>query len=271
MRTETYPAGQVIFREGDDSREAYRILSGRVEISIGTGGKRILLARLGHGDIFGEMAMIEDKARSATATAAEDVHAEVMTPADFNRAILKDPARLVPYLASFFERLRTTNNMLRMEMRRRAATGEMTTERLHVDPAPADATVRVLPSTRVLLSAETDAARERSSAQELRVDKFPFRIGRMSSGGADVLVQNDFFVRDEEPYRVSRNHCAIDREGDRFYVRDRGSTLGTLVNGRPIGLRCESLSAPLRAGDNTVVLGGADSPFVFRLRIDGGE
>lgn len=270
MRTESYPAGQSIFREGDDSREAYRILSGRVDISIGTGGKRILLARLGQGDIFGEMAMIEDKARSATATATEDVHAEVMTPADFNRAILQDPARLLPYLASFFERLRTTNNMLRMEMRRRGAAGEGASDRLHVDPAPGDSALRVLPAARVLLSAETEHARGRSSAQELRVDKFPFRVGRMSSGGADVLVQNDFFVRDEEPYRVSRNHCAIDREGDRFYVRDRGSTLGTLVNGRAIGLRCDSISAPLAAGDNSVVLGGDDSPFVFRVRIDGG-
>ena len=109
MRTQCFPAGDKIFREGDDSRDAYRILSGRVDISIGTGGKRILLARLGPGDIFGEMALIEDKARSATATAEIGVEAEVMSPADFNRIILQDPARLLPYLASFFERLRTTN------------------------------------------------------------------------------------------------------------------------------------------------------------------
>lgn len=268
MRTERYSVGQVIFREGDDSQEAYRILAGRVDISIGTGSKRILLARLGPGDIFGEMAMIEDKARSATATAAEGVEAEVMSPADFNRAILQDPARLVPYLASFFERLRTTNNMLRMEMRRRGAGAETAGERLHVDPGPGASSIQVLPAARVLLSAQTDHARGRCSAEELRVDKFPFRLGRMSSGGADVLVQNDFFIRDEEPFQISRNHCAIDREGDRFYLRDRGSTLGTVVNGRRIGLRWEAISAPLQGGENRVVLGAEGSPFEFCVRID---
>ncbi|HPA20895.1 MAG TPA: cyclic nucleotide-binding domain-containing protein [Verrucomicrobiae bacterium] len=270
MRTQSYPANHVVFREGDESQDAYRILSGRVDISMGTGGKRILLARLGPGDIFGEMAMIEDKARSATATAAEDLEVEVMSPADFNRAILQDPARLVPYLASFFERLRTTNNMLRMEMRRRGAVGEGGIDRLHVDVAHGDSSVHVLPVARVLLMAASEHARARSSAEELRVDKFPFRIGRMSSGGADVLVQNDFFVRDQEPYQISRNHCAIDREGDRFYVRDRGSTLGTVVNGRPVGLRCDSISTPLKAGENRIVLGSANSPYVFLVRIDGG-
>lgn len=266
MRTQCFPAGEKIFREGDDSRDAYRILSGRVDISIGTGGKRILLARLGPGDIFGEMALIEDKARSATATAEIGVEAEVMSPADFNRIILQDPARLLPYLASFFERLRTTNNMLRMEMRRRS--GDSSIDRLHLDPVPEGASVQVLPVSRVLLSAGTKHAQLRSSAEELRIDKFPFRIGRMPAGGMDVLAHNDFFVMDEEPFCVSRNHCAIDREGDRFYVRDRGSSLGTIVNGRHIGLRADSISAALNPGDNRLILGGADSPFVFNLRID---
>ncbi len=266
MRTEHFPSGHAIFREGDDSREAYRIVSGRVDITIGTGGKRILLASLTRGDIFGEMALIEDKARSATATAQGEVDLEIMSPADFNKTILQDPSRLLPYLASFFERLRTTNNMLRMEMRRRA--GDSCIDRLHVETGAGDGHMHVMPAARILLSAATDHARQRSSAQELRIDKFPFRIGRMPTGGADVLAHNDFFIRDGEPYRISRNHCAIDREGDRFFVRDRGSTLGTIVNGRSIGLGSDSISAPLKAGENKIRLGGEDSPFLFDLRID---
>ena len=48
-----FQPGQVVFREGENSQEAYRILRGRVEISIVADGKPVILAQLGEGDILG--------------------------------------------------------------------------------------------------------------------------------------------------------------------------------------------------------------------------
>jgi len=97
----------MIFREGDTTQEAYRILKGRVEISIAGEGKSVILAQLGEGDIFGEMAMVDERPRSASAQALEVTECEVLTAENFNEAVLQRPEILIPYLASFFERLRT--------------------------------------------------------------------------------------------------------------------------------------------------------------------
>jgi pSer/pThr/pTyr-binding forkhead associated (FHA) protein len=48
-------------------------------------------------------------------------------------------------------------------------------------------------------------------------------------------------------------------------VRDLRSTLGTIVNGEPIGTHFRTDDAPLRAGENEVIAGGVDSPFVFSV------
>jgi CRP/FNR family cyclic AMP-dependent transcriptional regulator len=50
-------------------------------------------------------------------------------------------------------------------------------------------------------------------------------------------------------------------------VRDLYSTLGTIVNGEPIGEHFRSDEAPLRAGENEVIAGGVDSLFVFSVFI----
>jgi hypothetical protein len=50
-------------------------------------------------------------------------------------------------------------------------------------------------------------------------------------------------------------------------VRDLCSTLGTIVNGEPIGDHFRTDDAPLRAGENEVIAGGVDSPFAFSVVI----
>lgn len=63
--------GQSLFREGDPGDCAYIIESGRVEISRRLNDTDHVLATLGLGEIVGEMALIEDQPRSATAMALE--------------------------------------------------------------------------------------------------------------------------------------------------------------------------------------------------------
>jgi CRP-like cAMP-binding protein len=66
-----FPAGAVIFEEGDPGSRMYVIQSGRVRVVKSVGGRSLALAVLGPGDFFGEMALLEGQPRSATAVVAE--------------------------------------------------------------------------------------------------------------------------------------------------------------------------------------------------------
>ena len=309
-----FQPGQVIFREGDTSQEAYRILRGRVEISILADGKPVILAQLGEGDIFGEMAMVDERPRSASAQSLEVTECEVLTAENFNELVLSRPEVLIPYMASFFERLRTANDRLRLEMRLRAKAEQTLASGAAVVPlaapparvvapvtAPAIAPPPSLELTRtiappptavpgspvpapqaapppppqggyqsVVLEALTEHAKARLPEPVITITKFPFRIGRkheVQGKGATVFAANDLAIADDKPYQISRNHCSIEREGDHFFVRDRGSTLGTMVRDVPIGLAEDSLTADLHGGPNDILIGSDDSPFKFRVTL----
>ena len=296
----------MIFREGDTTQEAYRILKGRVEISIAGDGKSVILAQLGEGDIFGEMAMVDERPRSASAQALEVTECEVLTAENFNEAVLQRPEILIPYLASFFERLRTANDRLRMEMRLRAQAEQRASSPAASSPAAAvarvvapvakpiappsiemtrasaPAPVATAPSPApvapppeggyqsIVLTACNDHAMARLPESSVTIQKFPFRIGRKHETpgkGATVFASNDLPIADEKPYQISRNHCSIEREGDHFFVRDRGSSLGTVVNDAAIGLAENSLTQDLRGGENQILLGSDDSQFQFKVTL----
>tara|TARA_B100000315_G_scaffold258307_1_gene309962 strand:+ start:6848 stop:8881 length:2034 start_codon:yes stop_codon:yes gene_type:complete len=66
--------GEYIFREGDEGDEAYLILSGQVNIIRSVGDEEIVIAQVGAGGIIGEMALIDEEPRMASArTATETV------------------------------------------------------------------------------------------------------------------------------------------------------------------------------------------------------
>src|SRR6185503_18518436 len=66
-------AGQDIFKEGDNGDGVYVVKDGLVEISVRVGENvNRVFSQVGPGELFGEMAVLEMKPRSATATAAKD-------------------------------------------------------------------------------------------------------------------------------------------------------------------------------------------------------
>ena len=66
-----YKAGDIIFREGSPGHQAFIIEKGHVEIVKNLGKDEVVLDTLAEGAIFGEMALIDDAARMATARAVE--------------------------------------------------------------------------------------------------------------------------------------------------------------------------------------------------------
>jgi pSer/pThr/pTyr-binding forkhead associated (FHA) protein len=101
----------------------------------------------------------------------------------------------------------------------------------------------------------------------MAINKFPFRIGRLNHEDGSVFSSNDFSIPDKQPFQVSRNHCSIEREGDNYFVRDRGSTLGTIVNGVAIGVSHGKLTVDLKRGENTLIIGSQKSPYKFRIHL----
>ena len=75
----TFDAGDVIFRGGEPGDRAYLIERGKVEISTHYSDERVVLRILGPGDIMGDMALLDNSPRSATATALVETTALVIT------------------------------------------------------------------------------------------------------------------------------------------------------------------------------------------------
>lgn len=66
------PKGAVIFRQGDPGHEMFVVSAGRIRLTIGTGGHEKEVAALGPGEFFGELSLLSDAPRSATAEAMEE-------------------------------------------------------------------------------------------------------------------------------------------------------------------------------------------------------
>lgn len=66
IETANFPAGAVVFKEGDQPDGVYFIMNGGVEVSRNEAGVKIQLAQLGADAVFGEMALIDSQPRSAT-------------------------------------------------------------------------------------------------------------------------------------------------------------------------------------------------------------
>ena len=107
-----------------------------------------------------------------------------------------------------------------------------------------------------------------ASDTPLRLGDLPFVVGRRPINGEEPPpLDSDLKLDDDAPFRLSRNHFSIEKRDGSYHVRDLCSTLGTIVNGEPIGDHFRADDAPLRAGENEVMAGGVDSPFVFSVFI----
>ncbi len=86
-----YPKDTMIFSEGMPGSELYIIQKGSVKITKIVDNNEVLLAVLKPGDIFGEMAILENKPRSASACAFEDAYLLAVNKANFERMVQTQP------------------------------------------------------------------------------------------------------------------------------------------------------------------------------------
>ncbi|MBN2051030.1 MAG: cyclic nucleotide-binding domain-containing protein [Spirochaetales bacterium] len=89
--TRQYPKDTMIICEGQPGQELYILQKGSVKITKIVNDNEQLLALLKAGDIFGEMSLLEDKPRSASAIAHEDTVLMAVNKANFKRMVMSQP------------------------------------------------------------------------------------------------------------------------------------------------------------------------------------
>jgi FHA domain-containing protein len=129
------------------------------------------------------------------------------------------------------------------------------------------------------LVALTDEARKTLHGEQRVIEHFPFKVGRESRATAATASSaserrtgttpqlNDLYIVDAgEVLNVSREHFAIEHEGGRCSLVDRGSVCGTIVEGKVIGGDRRGGRLALHDHD-VIIVGTSASPFVFKFRV----
>ena len=108
-----YLTGEVIFAEGGPGDLMFVILEGEVEIlKSAQGGSAKVLSTLGKGEFFGEMALLDDKPRSASAVAKTDSRLLGMNETLLDSYILTNPEFAAKMIRNLVQRLRGANKLI---------------------------------------------------------------------------------------------------------------------------------------------------------------
>ena len=108
----TVKAGSEVFCQGDAGDTMYFIYSGSVEVTRGKDAQRTVLGRLGPGEFFGEMALLDEGSRTATVAAVSDVRLIPITRRFVRENIHRDMPFLFQLLEAISLRLESTGEIL---------------------------------------------------------------------------------------------------------------------------------------------------------------
>ena len=236
-------AGEYVYQEGDTADAVYVVISGKVEILELNDGIDMQAAVIGAGNAFGELAIFDAQAmRPHSARALEACVLTTLTPDEFNANFAKCPEAIQPILRLVFDRMKAVKT--RAKTHHTAAVLETDISKITVAPA-------------------SDKLKSVMKPVEVPLIRLPFRIGGYPEGGEtsrrDQLHMA--IASQDNPLRVSRQHCEITIENKGLVIVDLGSRFCTWVNGAMIGRGRGTYMAPLKKGTNEITLGAVDGPY----------
>ena len=113
MVSRRFSAGQVVFHHGDPAGLLYIIQKGKIKISYATAeGQEALLAILGKDDFFGELALLDEAPRSATAQALEPTETLTLHREEFLHFLRHNPDFALHVLRVLTQRIRHLNSQI---------------------------------------------------------------------------------------------------------------------------------------------------------------
>ena len=101
------PRNTVVLNAGDSTDNIYFVLSGTLKVQVSDeDGREVILSKLGQGELFGEMGVLDDHPRSATVIAVESSQVVVMGKADFKQCLVDNPDVSLFIMRNLTKRLR---------------------------------------------------------------------------------------------------------------------------------------------------------------------
>lgn len=255
MIERTYEDGAFLCHAGEPAEAMFRVRSGELLVEP-AGGVPARSYVLRAGEIFGCEALLAGVSYQATARARGRTVVETADVEAMLAALLARPDAALPLARAAFDLAMLDTAPAEPPIARSGGAA--------ASPGPSrtgEYGLRLMPATPALI--------EQIGADGVVVSSFPFIVGRRETrGDGDGARGVDLVLHDSTPYNLSRRHFAIERDGERYVVRDCGSYHGTIVNGMPIGGHEIRRSAPLRPGENAIVAGKPSSPIRFSFVVD---
>lgn len=223
--------GDYIFREGDLGTEMYIIADGKVEILNKITGKEVVIAVLEKGDFFGEMSILEDLPRAASARALTPTKVLAINGSTFDQMLRDNPEVAVRMMRKLSRRLRETDELLRGTTMYKSSATPLSRE---------------VPTPMVQTPAEGPEKLVHSSGME-----FPLSDGPETTVGRKDPVTGIYPDVDLSPLdsqrSVSRRHAKLYRRGGKFFL---GEEIGTMNSTFLNGARLDTgVPAEVRPGD----------------------
>lgn len=136
-----YRHGQTIFGRGDPGGTLMAVQEGRVRISLGSeDGKEVVLAIVEPGEVFGEIALLDGKGRTADARAMGDCRLLLLHQRDFLPFVEREPGLAVRLMQVLCERIRHSNGICEsiafLDLPTRLARLLLQLDRTHGEPVP---------------------------------------------------------------------------------------------------------------------------------------
>jgi CRP-like cAMP-binding protein len=213
----TYLMGDIIFSEGDLGTEMYIVQTGIVEIFKKIGGRQKVLATLEKGDFFGEMSVLEDASRTASARAKTDVELVRINQTTFDQMIKTNTEIAVRMLRKLSRRLRETTELLEEALGRK------------LEPVESPSSSGAIP-----VVARQEHRIYRLVAPDKKTEFYLNRDGDTRIGRADPVtgISPDVDLTTLDTQRsTSRSHARVYEAEGVFYVMEEiGVMNGTFVN-----------------------------------------
>jgi CRP/FNR family transcriptional regulator len=189
-----FGAGEVVFREGDESNTCYVVRSGHARaVREHQDGRQIALATFGPGDIFGELALFDDERRSATIQTIDAVEALAILGPDMRRLMLRRPQLAVALAGNLARRLRATNERLAnqsfqtVQSRVAGVIAQLVEQAVAEGAAPGDVTITATQADLAMLAGSSRESASRFLATLERAGVISQGRGRLTVHDPDAL------------------------------------------------------------------------------------
>jgi hypothetical protein len=253
--------GQVIFKQGEPSDKFFIIRSGQVLLTREANGTTTELGKAGPGEVVGEMGVLQNLPRSATATAKGRVWLYGMTLSDLadKRSDGQDhPGTIVSRVLA--QRLRKSMEKLDQ------ATLEKLAAPLTPPPAPAK-NPSPSPVVKVAIRMGWRSGDQVQWSEQSSQHTLPMIFGREPGPQGAPVGTEVVLIEENPPQRLAPVQFSLELQNGAVVLRDDQSLHGTEVSGVSVGPSAGTTQVQLPAGTHVLVAGGEGSPYVLALEI----